>query len=146
MFNRNYLDGSIYHMVHFDNLNKIFERRALLSKKSVIQEKITYQSIAYETVQNLRNRIFIWDTSIKKYRSLHSYIPFYFATLTPMLYVQHQRGIQEHLVIFELSRTILQEPNVLFTDGNASNQQLSRNPEEKVLIMPATDDNNLCRR
>jgi hypothetical protein len=54
-----YLRGSIYHMVHFDNLQYIFHRRALLSKERVVQEAINYQSIAFETVQNLRDRIFI---------------------------------------------------------------------------------------
>ena len=47
------LDGYIYHMVHFDNLRNIFQRRALLSKEGVMQEAIEYQSIAYENVQNL---------------------------------------------------------------------------------------------
>lgn len=141
-----YLTGPIFHMVHFDNLQSIFNRRALLSKVRVVQEAINYQSIAFETVQNLRDRIFIWDFSKKAFRSLHSYIPFYFATHTPMLFVQHKNGIQNEIVIFEMSRSILKEQGVLFTDGNASNQQLAKYTNEVVDIIPAIVSRAICRR
>jgi len=142
----NYLAGSIYHMVHFSNLQSIFQRRALLSKEGVIQEEIDYQSIAFEEVQNLRDRIFVWDFSKKAFRSLHSYVPFYFATHTPMLFVQYKNGIQNEVVIFEVNRSILKDQGVLFTDGNASNQQLSKYTKEVVEIVPATPMRNTCRR
>ena len=45
---------------------------------------------------------------------------------------------QDEIVIFEFSRSILKEPGVIFTDGNASNQQLSKDAREKVGIVPAT--------
>ena len=64
-------------MVHFDNLRSIFQRRAILSKESVVQELTAYQSIAYEEVQSLRDRIFVWDFSKRTFRGLHSYVPFY---------------------------------------------------------------------
>lgn len=121
-----YLDGYIYHMVHFDNLRNIFQRRALLSKEKVLQEKISYRSIAYEEVQTLRDRIYIWDFSRQKYRSLHSYVPFYFATRTPMLHNKYTEGIQDQITIFEVSRVLLKDQGVLFSDGNVSNQQLSK--------------------
>lgn len=146
MTGENYLDGYIYHMVRFDNLRSIFKRRAILSKESVIQEVIEYQSIAYEEVQNLRNRIFVWDFSKRTFRGLHSYVPFYFATLTPMLFVQYKKGIQDEIVIFEVSRSILKSQGVLFTDGNASNQQLSKSTGEVVDIVPATHVRDDCRR
>ena len=141
-----YLTGPIFHMVHFDNLQSIFLRRALLSKERVVQEAINYQSIAFETVQNLRDRIFIWDFSKKAFRSLHSYVPFYFATHTPMLFVQHKHGIQNEIVIFEMSRSIIKDPGVLFTDGNASNQQLAKYTNEVVDIIPAVVSRDSCRR
>jgi hypothetical protein len=133
-------------MVHFANLPQIFQRRAILSKEKVIQEGISYQSIAYEDVQSLRDRIFIWAFSERCFRPLHSYVPFYFATRTPMLYVQYKKGIQSEIVIFEVDRTILRDQGVIFTDGNASNQQLSRFTGETVEIIPATVSHNTCRR
>ena len=134
----NYLDGSIYHMVHFDNLKHIFERRAILSKTKVISERIIYLSIANDDVQDIRDRIYIWDFSQRKYRSLHSYVPFYFAIRSPMLHNMFTRGIQDEIVILAVERSVLKDQGVLFTDGNASNQQLSKSRGEKVGILPAT--------
>ncbi len=144
--NLNYLEGSVYHMVHIDNLQSILERRAILSRDNVLEEEISYQSIAFEEVQGLRDRVFVWDFSTKSFRSLHSYVPFYFAMHTAMLYVQFKKGIQDKLVVLELSRSILHEQGVLFTDGNASNQQLSKYSREIVRIVPATTTRDTCRR
>src|SRR6478752_4248998 len=118
MLNVDHASGSIYHMVHFENLQYIFQRRAILSKEKVLLEGISYQSIAYENVQSLRDRIYVKDFSKQQFRPLHSYVPFYFATHTPMLYVQYRRGLQNEIVIFEVSRSILKDRGVVFTDGN----------------------------
>lgn len=142
----NYLDGSIYHMVHFDNLTNIFRRRALLSKLKVLEEQIDYRSIAFEEVQSLRDRIYVRDMFDGKIRQLHSYVPFYFETHSPMLYVQYRNDIQDEIVFFEISRAILKEKSVLFTDGNASNQQLAKYGSGTVLITPATPSNPSCTR
>ncbi len=141
-----YLSGYIYHMVHLKNLQSIFQRKAILSKKLVMKEAIEYQSIAFEEVQSLRDRIFIWDSLKQRYRRLHSYVPFYFTTYTPMLYVQYGRGIQKEIIIIEVSRSILRNQGVLFTDGNASNQQLSKFAGEKIDIRPATTSDSQCHR
>lgn len=141
-----YLDGHIYHMVHFDNLRSILQRRALLSKEKVLQEKIPYRSIAYEEVQTLRDRIFIRESSTKRNRPLHSYVPFYFATRTPMLHVLYKKEIQDGIIIFEASRSLLKDQGVVFTNGNASNQQLAKYGKEQVIITPATVLDGLCRR
>jgi ssDNA thymidine ADP-ribosyltransferase, DarT len=146
MSNINSLDGYIYHMVHFDNLRSIFQRRALLSKEKVLQEQIPYHSIAHEEVQTLRDRIFIRDPLVQRYRPLHSYVPFYFATRTPMLRVQYKKGTQDEIIIFEVSRSILNDQGVLFTNGNASIQQLSKFGEERVYIKPAIVLDGTCRR
>jgi ssDNA thymidine ADP-ribosyltransferase, DarT len=146
MPNINYLDGYIYHMVHFDNLWNIFQRRALLSKEKVLQEQIPYHSIAHEEVQTLRDRIFIRVPLVQRFRPLHSYVPFYFATRTPMLHVQYKKGTQDEIIIFEASRSLLKDRGVMFTDGNASNQQLAKYGREQVIITPATVLNSSCQR
>jgi hypothetical protein len=142
----NYLDGSIYHMVHIDNLANIFRRRAILSKEKVLDEKIGYHSIAFEDVQGLRDRVYVRSMAKRTIRPLHSYVPFYFTTLTPMLYVQHINGIQNKIVYLEVSRLIMEDYGVLFTDGNASNQQLAKYGSETVLIAPIRDPDDSCRR
>ena len=63
-----------------------------------------------------------------------------------MLFVQHKKGIQNNIVIFEISRSILKDPGVLFTDGNASNQQLAKYTNEIVEIIPAVVSRAICRR
>ncbi len=141
-----YLIGSIYHMVHFDTLKSIVQRRAILSKEKVSQEQASYRSIAYDSVQSLRDRVFTWDSSNQRFRPLHSYVPFYFATLTPMLYVQFKQGMQPRMAILEVNRSILTEKGVIFTDGNASNQQLAAQGLEVVRIMPTTVEKRSCRR
>lgn len=141
-----YLVGNIYHMVHFDNLQSIFSQRMLLSKEQVEQKKLRHTSIAYENVQGLRDRVYVLKSDQKSFRRLHSYVPFYFATRTPMLYVQHKKGIQENIIIFEVNRSILRNQGVLFTDGNASNQQLSAKRGERVVITPCTNENGRCQR
>jgi hypothetical protein len=133
-------------MVHFDNLESIFQRRALLSKEKLLQEYTAYRSIAYDNVQKLRDRVFVWDASEYRFRPLHSYVPFYFAARTPMLYIQFKQGIQSRLAIFEVSRSIITEKGVVFTDGNASNQQLTADGSEVVRIMPMTPEKRTCRR
>ena len=62
-----YLNGFVYHMVHFENLRNVFRRGALLAKERLVQEMIRPRSIANDEVQNLRDRIFIWNFSIRSY-------------------------------------------------------------------------------
>ncbi|MBV9616798.1 MAG: DUF4433 domain-containing protein [Ktedonobacteraceae bacterium] len=145
MLHENYLAGSIYHMTHFDNLPSIFMQGALLSKEILTRRNLYEHSIAYDSVQDLRDRISIWDSFEQHYRKLHSYVPFYFAKYPPMSYVQRTRGILDDIVFLVVGRSILNDRGVLFTDGNASMQQLSRTSGEKVGIMPATKD-KLCSR
>lgn len=142
----NYLDGYMYHMVHFDNLRNIFQRRAILSKQKMLQEEIRYHSIANDEVQSFRDRIFVWDFSKQRFRSLHSYVPFYFAIRPPMLHNKYTEGVQDRIVIFEVSRSILKDQGVLFTNGNASNQQLSKFRAEKVGITPMSISGGECVR
>lgn len=139
-----YLDGYVYHMTHFDNIKSILHRYALLSKERGKLEKITYHSIAEESVQDLRDRIYIWDFPAKKWRSVHSYVPFYFAKLTPMLFKRVE--MQRDILFFGIHRSILKSPGVVFTDGNVANQQLAKFGTERVYIVPATSRNPLCRR
>jgi hypothetical protein len=120
-----YLSGEIYHMVHVNNLCSIFHHGSLLSKEKLTQTGITYRSIAYETVQRLRDRVFIRDLFTQGFRGLHSYVPFYFTTNSPMFHVQRKNNLENQLAFLVINRNILTQPGALFTDGNATNQQLS---------------------
>jgi ssDNA thymidine ADP-ribosyltransferase, DarT len=141
-----YLEGYIYHMTHKDNLENILSRRAILSKNRVIHEYNDHRSIALNEVQSLRDRIYILDKEEGRYRQMHDYVPFYFITRTPMLYVQKSRGIQDDIVYLEVDRKILYQRGVIFTDGNASNQQLTASGLEKVNIIPSSNLIEECER
>lgn len=146
MQNVNYLDGFIYHMVHVDNLRGIFQYKALLSKEMLESKGVVPRSIAYDSVQNLRDRIFIVDFYEHRWRNLHSYVPFYFSPCPPMLYVQLGNGMQNKLVIFKVPRSVLKNQGAVFTDGNATNQQLSQGRNERVFIVPAGGKRGNCTR
>jgi hypothetical protein len=138
MYQEDYLHGYIYHMTHVDNLSNIFTQGELLSKDLLARRNLAERSIAYDSVQDLRDRIFVWSFVEQRYQKLHSYVPFYFARYPPMLYVQRNRGILDEIVFFVVRRSVLNDRGVLFTDGNASMQQLSRSSGEKVGVIPAT--------
>jgi len=142
----NRLKGSIYHIVHFDNLKSIFTRGGLLSREKLFEERRTFRSIANDEVQSLRDRILILDVVVSRFRSLHNYVPFYFATRTSMLRAQLEHGLQERIAIIEVDRSIIREKGVLFTNGNASNQQLTKYGIEKVQIIPAAMIKSACCR
>ncbi|MEO8953119.1 MAG: DUF4433 domain-containing protein [Ktedonobacteraceae bacterium] len=148
VLNEKYLDGYVYHMTHFENLRDILKSSALLSQQELDKKGIRSRSIANQEVQNLRRRIYVWSIPEKRYRPLHSYVPFYFTPYTPMFRNQRDIGIHNDIIIFEVSRAFIGsiDQSVIFTDGNASNQQLSKSAGEKVQIVPGTASSNICRR
>ncbi len=80
-----------------DNFRRILTTGELLSKTLLEKNKINFASIANDEVRSLRSRIFIFDFATSTYRPLHSYVPFYFAIRTPMLfYIRKQRTGRHH--------------------------------------------------
>lgn len=134
----------VYHMVHLSNLESILHQRAFLSRDKVQAADIKYNSIAEDSVQRLRNRVYIWNFLERQWRPIHSYVPFYFAKLTPMLF--RRKDIQHNLIFFEVGRSILKDSGVVFSDGNVTNQQLAQAGMQRVFIVPATAKNPFCKR
>jgi|SRR5579875_146477 len=141
-----YLDGYIYHMVHVKNLRSIFQQRVLLSKNMLRKRRIGYISIANEQIQNLRDRIRIQVFPDRQSFNLHSYVPFYFTSHTPMLSAIRNKVPLEQIAFLEVPRSILTKQGVIFTDGNATCQQLSMSGTEIVLITPASLHSPRCKR
>ncbi|WP_201372633.1 DUF4433 domain-containing protein [Ktedonobacter robiniae] len=142
----NFLGGYAYHMVHISNFPSILREKALLSKESLSQKGINPYSIALESVQALRKRITVQRPGMPSPRQLHSYVPFYFILRAPMSYAPNVKGQQNRLLVLEIELIILNEPEVLFTDGNASMQKLSRYGTEVVVIDPANARRDTCIR
>ena len=141
-----HLEGYVYHMMHFETLKNVLRTRSFLSKKGVFAKNFATRSIANGEVQGLRDRVYIRDMSKSEWRSLHSYVPFYFAERTPMLYKQYKEGLQDEIVFLEVNRSIINNLGVLFTDGNAAIQRLAKFKTKYVLITPATLVQPACER
>lgn len=139
---------NIYHMTHLKNLSSIFQKKALFSRTKIEESDIDVVSIADYHIQRLRKRILI-RCDLPNHDAilfLHDYVPFYFATRTAMLRRQMESGIQDEIIYLEMNRTILKEEGTLFTDGNATNQQLSLSEGECVIIEPAMLPSDKCNR
>nr|BBH92762.1 hypothetical protein KTA_09610 [Thermogemmatispora argillosa] len=141
----NYLEGHIYHMTMRQNLASIITLGGLYSKQWLDSNGYKSLSIANHEVQSLRRRIFIYAYE-RRWRPLHSYVPFYFARQPPMLYLQYKQRRQNDIVLFEAERRVICERGVLFSDGNAANQQLSAAGCECVYIYPALKVGQRCIR
>jgi len=112
-------------MVHIDNVPSILTR-GILSYNLISRKQITHRNIAAAGVQQIRNK-----TIPLTKRSIHEYVPLYFATQTPMQYVITQpaetRGREsvacptKHLVFLDLDASqVFRQPGVIFSDGNAA--------------------------
>lgn len=114
---------SLYYMAPMNNAPLIVRHGILSHNRLTSNESLRAASvsIADPFVNERRHAICIGD------RSLHDYVPLYWATHTPMQYVVTiQRGelTQHDLVFFVLdARRILELPGVWTTDGNAASDK-----------------------
>lgn len=72
----------LFHFTAFDNLESIFRVGAIKSKNLLRSEGINYVNIACNSIQNKRATTFVCGSE----KTLHDYVPFYFAPRSPMLY------------------------------------------------------------
>jgi hypothetical protein len=119
-------DRYLYHFTHVDNLTTILEQGGLLCDRDVMDDGL----LAVE----------VGDTSIKDRRRYMSvpkppggspcdYVPFYFATKSPMLFrisrggvVQYPDGDQEPLVyiVTSVEQVVAADLDWVFSDGNCA--------------------------
>ncbi|MCX4025176.1 DUF4433 domain-containing protein [Endozoicomonas sp. SM1973] len=110
---------SIFHFTHISNLSNIVKVGAILCKNRVNTQ---YTSAANAEIQNQRNT---YQVPVPPYGCIHDYVPFYFNSLSPMLYTIKQGNIQgvtmEKMVVFQTTVQIVQQNTKLFvfTDGHS---------------------------
>lgn len=107
------IDG-LYHFTHFDHIQTIF-RDGLLSHNNAHELGFVKHDISNTDVQDLRAQRFIGE------RPLHDYVPLYFNPRNAMLYQIFQEFTLEDIVFLRLSRKLMLQQGVWFTDGNAAN-------------------------
>ena len=99
---------ALFHMTHIDNLNNILQYGLLAHDNPYQQEDISDCD-----VNNRRSR-----NEPIYYKSIHSYVPFYFNPKNNML--SRRRYLQEDIAILVFNKDLLYKDNILFTDANAS--------------------------
>jgi len=85
------------------------------------RENIFYTSAAYSSLQDRRS---VFNIPVEPYGTIHDYVPFYFTSLTPMLYAiktGNLEGIKmSDLIILQSTAQRIENDNkkYVFTDGH----------------------------
>lgn len=112
----------LHHMTSIENIPSIL-KFGIFANSIIRAARLTYTDVSNQDVQMNRN-LAIPGTA----KRVHDYVPFYFATHTPMQYViTHSTATrpltisQRDLVFIDIAADqLLSKPGVLFTDGNAA--------------------------
>ena len=101
----------LHYIAHIDNLKSILKYGILCHNKI---RNIKFKSIADSTIQNRRAKVVI--PGVK--RRLHDYANLYFNARNPMMF--KRRNMHKEMCILQISTKILDQPDVVISDGNAS--------------------------
>lgn len=122
------LNKPIYHIIDINNLQSILNEGAILSYNTKEQKNIVHVNIAYQNIQDWRDKKEIDKTLDGTPITLHDCVPFYFCPRSPMLYLIYRNntenynyhGGQENIIHIVLSTDIVVENNLefQFTDGH----------------------------
>ncbi len=112
----------LFHFTAFKNLENIFRFGAIKSKNLLRSENITSVNIACNNIQDKRARTIVDDQG----RTLHDYVPFYFAPRSPMLYSIVHNNVpeaeetnQDNFIYLVSSVDGLSNQRFVFTDYQA---------------------------
>ena len=110
----------LYHITHVNNLRSILQNDGLLAQVIVQKNQQSYKDVANAEIPSRRSHTRI---PIGPCGSLHDYVPFYFASRSPMLYsVCNQGGIpQDEMIYFMTDTDTIQRLALpfVFTDAHA---------------------------
>ncbi|MDE0502745.1 MAG: DUF4433 domain-containing protein, partial [Candidatus Poribacteria bacterium] len=112
---RSFPPEELYYITHINNLHSILEK-GILSHERIEQLGLGYTSIYNEGVVSKRR-----NKSTPGGESLWHYANLYFQPRNPMMYSIVSTRDKENLVVIGISKEVLYEHGVLFTDGNAAN-------------------------
>lgn len=112
----------VFHFTAFRNLKSILKSGALKSKIALKREKIIPINIACNNIQDKRARTMVGHHG----RTLHDYVPFYFAPRSPMLYSVVGKNVpeaeetnQDNFIYFVTDISNLLNTDFRFTDYQA---------------------------
>lgn len=119
------MSTSIYHITDVENLPSILEQGALFANHSPRLSSDNVVSIAHSTIQERRSKK---KVPVSPFGTVHDYVPFYFATKSPMLYALHKgcvanykKGQSEIIyLVSKVEQVIKDSLEFVYTDRNAS--------------------------
>lgn len=109
----------LFHMTHIENLPSILENKGLSAYSEVATSGKPYRDIANVGIQEQRSGTTV---PLPPGGYLHDYVPFYFASCSPMLYKLKNSGTkQRELVYLMTSTSKIHDIGLpfIFTDGHA---------------------------
>lgn len=126
---------SLFYITHKDNVDSIL-CHGILSHEEIEREKIPAKKIYDKDVVNIRER-----KTLPNGKNLTEYANLYFQPRNPMLYrVLHESGGgdfikgTESIVLLEIDKQVLKEPDVYISTGNAATTYAEFLPAGKGLI------------
>jgi len=111
----------IYHFTHVDNLVRLLGTGMLLCKNEMAAKNSQFRSSAFESVQSHREN---FPVPVSKGGTIHDYVPFYFNSLSPMLFTINcgnvENIIMKELIFFKTSAQTVAASgsDFAFTDGH----------------------------
>lgn len=119
------LPTMVYHITHVDNLSAILDEGALRCCGDLLREGTDYVNIAHQNIQDRRGRT---QVPCGPRGTLHDYVPFYFAPLSPMLCAIHHGRVEGYAggqsdVIYLVSNAQLvarRDSKFVFTNGHGT--------------------------
>lgn len=111
----------IYHFTHIDNLSALINTGAILCKNEMTNRSSNYKSSAFDSVQEQRQ---VHPVPVSPSGTIHDYVPFYFNSLSPMLYTIKNGNIDgvtmSDLIFFKSTAQAVEAAGngFAFTDGH----------------------------
>jgi len=100
----------LHYITPIKNMGSIYTLGILSHKKA---EKISHQSVAMDEIQERRKKVVVPGG-----RPLHQYVNLYFHARNPMMF--KRKDFYKELCIVKVSKDVLNLPQVVISDGNAS--------------------------
>ena len=100
----------LHYITPIKNMGSIYTLGILSHKKA---ENISHQSVAMDEIQERRKKVVIPGG-----RPLHQYVNLYFHARNPMMF--KRKGFHKELCIVKVNKDVLNLPQVVISDGNAS--------------------------
>ena len=127
---------NLYYITHIDNLSSIIKRGILSHERIEVEnaQRISMFKKKKDKEENIKRKGGVVPEICRK--NLLSYANLFFQPRNPMMYRAVFENGKERLAVLEIANTVLEEPGVIITDGDATNETTQFYlPSEKTKIL-----------